>query len=301
MSRNRNAHKPSSARTEAYYEKLEFNKIRKRFSPDDYVYTHCIARVVDDTCGSSRSRYSFNDEDKDMILTVIKQMLKKYKIDCLGYCVMSTHFHILLSANNDKYSPSEACLAYNNAYAKAIENGKVPMNESSPDCQRLASHSNDISWLMKDILKVTANKYNKRYERSGHLWKERFKSVLVERATALKNMSVYIELNPVRAKICERAEQYRWSSFAEWKTTGKHPFQQAFSKHFKKLLAEDKQNISDKDELFRAYEEAINLRLMKDQKSKAESLIMERQLYSNAFAVGSIDFIKAAKIIKPPS
>ena len=133
------------------------------------------------------------------------------------------------------------------------------------------------------------------------MWKERFKSVLVERATALKNMAVYIDLNPIRAKICDKAEQYKWSSFAEWKTSGKHPFQQAFSKHFKKLLAENDEGISGKDDLLEAYEKAINLRLEKDQKSKSEILSMERQLYSNAFAVGSVEFVKVARATKPPN
>ena len=122
---------------------------------------------------------------------------------------------------------------------------------------------------------------------------ERFKSVLVERATALKTWRYISTSILLERRSVTRQNNYKWSSFAEWKTSGKHPFQQAFSKHFKKLLAENDEGISGKDDLLEAYEKAINLRLEKDQKSKSEILSMERQLYSNAFAVGSVEFRKS--------
>lgn len=53
---------------------------------------------------------------------------------------------------------------------------------------------------------------NYSYGRSGTLWEGRFKSNLVETESYLLTCCRYIELNPVRAGMVERPEQYRWSS-----------------------------------------------------------------------------------------
>jgi len=46
----------------------------------------------------------------------------------------------------------------------------------------------------------------------GHLFQGRFKSILVEADSYLLELTRYIHLNPVRAGVCESAEQYEWSS-----------------------------------------------------------------------------------------
>ena len=47
--------------------------------------------------------------------------------------------------------------------------------------------------------------------RTGYFWGDRFKSVLIEKGEALINCLAYIDLNPVRAGIVKRPEDYRWS------------------------------------------------------------------------------------------
>src|SRR4030065_2926531 len=55
--------------------------------------------------------------------------------------------------------------------------------------------------------------FNRKYNRSGHLFQGRYKGILVEKDAYLVQLSRYVHLNPVRAKIVERPEQYRWSSY----------------------------------------------------------------------------------------
>jgi hypothetical protein len=58
--------------------------------------------------------------------------------------------------------------------------------------------------------------YNARHKRSGTLWEERFKSVLVENAEGAKAaVAAYIDLNPVRAKLVSDPKDYRWSGYGE--------------------------------------------------------------------------------------
>jgi putative transposase len=55
--------------------------------------------------------------------------------------------------------------------------------------------------------------FNRRHQRSGHLFQGRFHSFLIERETYLREVLRYVVLNPVRAKLVARPEDYRWSSY----------------------------------------------------------------------------------------
>jgi len=57
--------------------------------------------------------------------------------------------------------------------------------------------------------------FNGRHKRTGTLWEQRFKSVIVESGTAARTMAAYIDLNPVRAGMVEDPAEYRWSSYGE--------------------------------------------------------------------------------------
>jgi len=55
--------------------------------------------------------------------------------------------------------------------------------------------------------------FNRKYKRNGHLFQGRFKSVLVDADSYLKQLSRYIHLNPVRAGIVDHPTDYDWSSY----------------------------------------------------------------------------------------
>ena len=54
--------------------------------------------------------------------------------------------------------------------------------------------------------------YNRRHQRSGHLFQGRFKSFLIENDRYFTAMCLYIHGNPLRAGIAERGSDYLWSS-----------------------------------------------------------------------------------------
>lgn len=53
---------------------------------------------------------------------------------------------------------------------------------------------------------------NKKYDRTGTLWEGRFRSSVIESDQYLLTCMRYIELNPVRARMVRKPENYRWSS-----------------------------------------------------------------------------------------
>ncbi|HYK03157.1 MAG TPA: transposase [Thermoanaerobaculia bacterium] len=58
-----------------------------------------------------------------------------------------------------------------------------------------------------------ADWFNRRHKRSGHLFQGRFKSFLIDKETYSAEVLRYVVLNPVRAKMVARPEEYRWSSY----------------------------------------------------------------------------------------
>ena len=55
--------------------------------------------------------------------------------------------------------------------------------------------------------------FNVKRARNGHLFQGRYKAILVEKDEYAKELSRYIHLNPVRAKMVQTPEQYEWTSY----------------------------------------------------------------------------------------
>ena len=72
----------------------------------------------------------------------------------------------------------------------------------------------NIGELMKNITCVYAGEFNKKYERVGHLFQDRFKSQNVENQNYLLRLIRYIHRNPEKAGIC-KTRDYEWSSYNE--------------------------------------------------------------------------------------
>ncbi len=58
--------------------------------------------------------------------------------------------------------------------------------------------------------------YNVKYQRVGHLFQDRFKSEVVEDQTYFNTVLRYIHQNPKKAGICEKLEDYPYSSYNEY-------------------------------------------------------------------------------------
>jgi putative transposase len=74
----------------------------------------------------------------------------------------------------------------------------------------------ELGRWMRQINGPYAQRFNRRYRRSGHLWQGRYKAILVDRGDYLLECSRYIHLNPNRARITRPAERYRWSSYRNY-------------------------------------------------------------------------------------
>ena len=76
----------------------------------------------------------------------------------------------------------------------------------------------NISKIMHYINGSYTTYYNIKRHRCGHLFQGRYKSIVVDKDSYFLQLSCYIHLNPVRAKIVHIPERYRWSSYNAYLT-----------------------------------------------------------------------------------
>jgi putative transposase len=75
-------------------------------------------------------------------------------------------------------------------------------------------HDGDLSGYMRWLLTAHVRRYHQHYRSSGHVWQGRFRAFPIQEGEHLLTVLRYIERNPVRANLVERAQEWRWSSAA---------------------------------------------------------------------------------------
>jgi putative transposase len=78
----------------------------------------------------------------------------------------------------------------------------------------VTSQLGNLSRAMHWLGTCTAQKFNHRHERVGHVYKGRFGSRIVEDGGYFLELARYLPLNPVRASLCTSPEDWHWSSYA---------------------------------------------------------------------------------------
>ncbi len=71
----------------------------------------------------------------------------------------------------------------------------------------------NLSLGMRQLNGVYTQARNKRYNKTGHLFQGRYKAILIQKDTHLLEVCRYVVLNPVRARMVEKPEDWRWSSY----------------------------------------------------------------------------------------
>lgn len=148
----------------------------------------------------------FKNAEKDELVRVIKRFSLVFAVDVHGYAIMGNHFHLLVEMHPaSSLSDDEVRRRYRLLYSKS---------EMFPEglLEHYRERFSSLSSYVKEIKQRFSCHYNKRHNRRGTLWGERFKSVLVEHGHTMMNCLAYIDLNPVRAGIVKKPEDYRWSS-----------------------------------------------------------------------------------------
>ena len=71
----------------------------------------------------------------------------------------------------------------------------------------------NLSKGMRQLNGIYTQTFNKRQQRVGHVFQGRYKALLIEKESYLLQVSRYVVLNPVRAKMVQSPEEWGWSSY----------------------------------------------------------------------------------------
>ncbi len=132
--------------------------------------------------GNNRQAIFFDDADYKMYLKWLKVAAEKYSCQIHAYVLMTNHVHLLITPETKE----------------------------------------GLSRLFQYVGRYYVSYINKTYGRTGTLWEGRYKANIIEQESYLLNCYRYIELNPVRAGMVKRPENYPWSSYNSNALEGKN-------------------------------------------------------------------------------
>jgi len=192
-------------------------------------YYHCISRCVRRAflCGYDRSSRKNFDHRKQWILDRIKALSSVFAIDVCAYAIMSNHFHLVLYVDTTRaqqWSADEVIDHWLALYTgpMAAHKHKAGITLTKIEQEALAScveiwrtRLSDLSWYMRCLNETIARMANREDNCTGRFWEGRFRSQALLDEAALVSCMAYVDLNPIRAKMCNTLEQSEFTSIQE--------------------------------------------------------------------------------------
>lgn len=125
------------------------------------------------TRGNNRQTVFHDEEDFNIYKERLIELKKEHSFKLYHYCLMSNHVHLVIETDENT----------------------------------------ELSKLMKRLNLSYYNHYKKKYKYNGHFWRDRFKSLLIDKDDYLLSCGLYVERNPVRANMVKDAKEYEYSSY----------------------------------------------------------------------------------------
>jgi putative transposase len=127
--------------------------------------------------GNDRQKLFRNKNDFQFYLEQLARYKEKFRVSIFHYCLMSNHIHALM---------------------------------------RCEDSETGITKMMHGLQTVYAGYFKKKYDKTGHVFEDRFKHFHIESDSYLLECGRYIERNPVRAQIVDDPGGYEWSSYRRY-------------------------------------------------------------------------------------
>ena len=122
--------------------------------------------------GNGRAEVFHKAADYQRFTEMMQQACERLPLRVVGWCLMPNHFHLVLWP---------------------LEDG-------------------DLSRWMQWLMTCHVRRYHRHYQSSGHVWQGRFKAFPIQEDHHFLAVLRYVERNPVRAGLVDRAEDWPWSS-----------------------------------------------------------------------------------------
>ena len=179
-------------------------------------------------------------EDIKYYIKIMYKIKEEHNINIIAYCIMNNHTHMLVET-------------------QVIE---------------------QLSKYMQRINTTYGKYYNKKYNRVGYVFRDRYKAEGIYSEKHLYNCIKYIHNNPVKAGICNKAEEYPYSNYKMMRTEFKEKYSSMAKSDYSNVEYEfidvDEKNEKPCDKIIEAYlkENKIDLKSIKQSKEMLKKLII---------------------------
>jgi REP element-mobilizing transposase RayT len=180
-------------------------------SPGTY---HCVSRCVRRAwlCGEDRESGRSYEHRRQWVEDRIGELAEIFAVAVWGYAVMSNHLHMVAQVIPQaaaQWSADEVAARWCRLYPRRDLDANIRAEVLAGNelrIRELRERLSDLSWFMRCLAEPIARRANREDGCKGHFWEARFKSQALLDETAVLSAMAYVDLNPVRAGICDRLE-----------------------------------------------------------------------------------------------
>jgi len=200
-------------------------------SLEDTPWYHCVCRCVRRAflCGEDPFSGLNFDHRRGWIVERIQQLTALFAIDVAAYAVMSNHYHIVVRIDRERalgWSTEEVLKRWTALFTGPLlvtrylsesraEMSRAEIDEVEALAEIYRGRLHDLSWFMRTLNEHIARWANAEDGVKGRFWEGRFKSQALLDEKALLAAMVYVDLNPVRARLAETPEASDYTSIQE--------------------------------------------------------------------------------------
>jgi hypothetical protein len=160
---------------------------------------------------------------REWILARLKLLAANFAVEICGYSIMGNHLHLVLRTRPDVaagWSEEEVAARWRALFPKRRDKSG---ERSGPDdmdvllldrdaLEKKRGRLSSLSWFMRCLCEWVARRANAEDECSGRFWEGRFKCQALVDDAAVLACSMYVDLNPIRAKLAETPEESDYTS-----------------------------------------------------------------------------------------
>ena len=202
---------------------------RNLIDPTSTPYYHCVARCVRRAFLCGKDTFSGKDYEhrRQWVVDRLNELAAVFSIEICAYAVMSNHYHVVLHINREqgeRWDTREVLQRWTQLFSGHLLVQRFLANDSlgKAELQRVEEFAEeyrgrllDISWFMRCLNEHLAREANKEDGCKGRFWEGRYKSQALLDEAALLTCMVYVDLNPVRAKMAKSPETSDYTSVKE--------------------------------------------------------------------------------------
>jgi REP element-mobilizing transposase RayT len=179
---------------------------------------HIISRVAG-------GDFLFKAEDKDYFLNLLRRFVAGYFVQLHSFAIMSNHFHLLVTVSEEASAKADSDELAHRLWT--VNKGEFRKRSDEENRQKMGmkhvmlqetgkekarERLSSISRFTQDLKQSFARYFNEKHQRLGCLWGGRFRGVIISHGTTQLACSAYVDLNPIRAGMVQKPEDYHWCS-----------------------------------------------------------------------------------------